>query len=161
MRTVAKAVCVAGEGNQTFALVVLRFPLWAERWLSGRKRRFAKPLYGLHRTGGSNPPLSAIHTCSVFGLLSQLANAQKFARETSPIVQTHQKRGLARQIAMGCVSNSIYRCRRHGAESAPAWLANSIACMLVRVSCRVACQSAATPVACALFEKLTWTTRTR
>src|SRR2546429_2433780 len=30
-----------------------------ERWLSGRKRRFAKPLYGLNRTGGSNPPLSA------------------------------------------------------------------------------------------------------
>src|SRR5207237_5122991 len=28
-------------------------------WLSGRKRRFAKPLYGLNRTGGSNPPLSA------------------------------------------------------------------------------------------------------
>jgi len=23
-------------------------------------RRFAKPLYGLNRTGGSNPPLSAI-----------------------------------------------------------------------------------------------------
>ena len=31
----------------------------AERWLSGRKRRFAKPLYGLNRIGGSNPPLSA------------------------------------------------------------------------------------------------------
>jgi hypothetical protein len=30
-----------------------------ERWQSGRMRRFAKPLYGLNRTGGSNPPLSA------------------------------------------------------------------------------------------------------
>ena len=30
-----------------------------ERWLSGRKRRFAKPLYGLNRTEGSNPSLSA------------------------------------------------------------------------------------------------------
>ena len=31
-----------------------------ERWLSGRRQRFAKPSYGLHCTGGSNPPLSAI-----------------------------------------------------------------------------------------------------
>lgn len=30
-----------------------------ERWLSGRKRRFAKPMYGLNRTAGSNPVLSA------------------------------------------------------------------------------------------------------
>ena len=30
-----------------------------ERWLSGRKRRFAKPLYGSNCIGGSNPPLSA------------------------------------------------------------------------------------------------------
>ncbi len=29
-----------------------------ERWLSGRKRRFAKPLNGEIRSGGSNPPLS-------------------------------------------------------------------------------------------------------
>ena len=33
-----------------------------ERWLSGRKRQFAKLLYGLNRTGGSNPPLSANFT---------------------------------------------------------------------------------------------------
>ena len=31
-----------------------------ERWLSGRKRRFAKPLYGSNCIGGSNPPLSAV-----------------------------------------------------------------------------------------------------
>ena len=30
-----------------------------ERWLSGRKRRFAKPLYCENGIGGSNPPLSA------------------------------------------------------------------------------------------------------
>ena len=35
------------------------FAVDLERWLSGRKRRFAKPLYGLNRIGGSNPPLSA------------------------------------------------------------------------------------------------------
>src|SRR5262249_24714463 len=28
------------------------------RWLSGRKRRFAKPVYGSNRTAGSNPVLS-------------------------------------------------------------------------------------------------------
>jgi integrase len=31
-----------------------------ERWLSGRKRRFAKPLGGETCLGGSNPPLSAL-----------------------------------------------------------------------------------------------------
>ncbi len=31
-----------------------------ERWLSGRKQRFAKASYGLNRTEGSNPSLSAI-----------------------------------------------------------------------------------------------------
>ena len=31
-----------------------------ERWLSGRKQRFAKPSYGSYRTPGSNPGLSAI-----------------------------------------------------------------------------------------------------
>ena len=30
-----------------------------ERWLSGRKQRFAKASYGLNRTEGSNPSLSA------------------------------------------------------------------------------------------------------
>ena len=30
-----------------------------ERWLSGRKQRFAKASYGLNRTEGSNPYLSA------------------------------------------------------------------------------------------------------
>ena len=32
----------------------------AERWLSGRRQRFAKPSYWATGTGGSNPPLSAI-----------------------------------------------------------------------------------------------------
>ena len=31
-----------------------------ERWLSGRKRRFAKPVRGLHPSTGSNPVLSAL-----------------------------------------------------------------------------------------------------
>src|ERR1017187_339570 len=31
-----------------------------ERWLSGRKQRFAKPSQGETSVGGSNPPLSAI-----------------------------------------------------------------------------------------------------
>ena len=31
-----------------------------ERWLSGRKRRFAKPLWGSKPIGGSNPPLSVL-----------------------------------------------------------------------------------------------------
>lgn len=30
-----------------------------ERWPSGRRRRFAKPLYGSYRIEGSNPSLSA------------------------------------------------------------------------------------------------------
>ena len=30
-----------------------------ERWPRGRRRRFAKPLYGLNRIEGSNPSLSA------------------------------------------------------------------------------------------------------
>ena len=34
-----------------------------ERWLSGRKRRFAKSVYGLYRTAGSNPVLSAFPFC--------------------------------------------------------------------------------------------------
>src|SRR6185437_15396440 len=36
-----------------------RFPTTPERWLSGRKRRFAKPLDWETGLGGSNPPLSA------------------------------------------------------------------------------------------------------
>ena len=36
-----------------------RSPPELERWLSGRKRRFAKPLYCESGIGGSNPPLSA------------------------------------------------------------------------------------------------------
>ncbi len=38
-----------------------------ERWQSGRMRRFAKPLYGLNRTGGSNPPLSAMFHRGILG----------------------------------------------------------------------------------------------
>ena len=38
---------------------LLRKPLQPVRWLSGRKRRFAKALYGLNRTEGSNPSLTA------------------------------------------------------------------------------------------------------
>ena len=38
-----------------------------ERWLSGRRQRFAKPSYGLHCTGGSNPPLSAISAFKASG----------------------------------------------------------------------------------------------
>ena len=34
-------------------------PLQPERWLSGRKQRFAKASYGLNRIEGSNPSLSA------------------------------------------------------------------------------------------------------
>src|ERR1700755_697629 len=34
-------------------------PTTPERWLSGRKRRFAKPLGWETGLGGSNPPLSA------------------------------------------------------------------------------------------------------
>jgi hypothetical protein len=41
-------------GSSCLAIVASR-----ERWLSGRKRRFAKPLDGVTRLGGSNPPLSA------------------------------------------------------------------------------------------------------
>src|SRR5690606_26466428 len=36
-----------------------------EWWLSGRKRRFAKPMYGSNRTAGSNPVLSARHSGTV------------------------------------------------------------------------------------------------
>jgi hypothetical protein len=36
-----------------------RLPMILERWLSGRKRRFAKPLDWETGLGGSNPPLSA------------------------------------------------------------------------------------------------------
>ena len=39
---------------------LLTGPLQPVRWLSGRKRRFAKALYGLNRTEGSNPSLTAI-----------------------------------------------------------------------------------------------------
>jgi hypothetical protein len=39
--------------------LIARSTLQPERWLSGRKRRFAKALYGLNRTEGSNPSLSA------------------------------------------------------------------------------------------------------
>src|SRR5882762_1414815 len=49
-----------------------------ERWLSGRKRRFAKPLNGLNRSGGSNPPLSAIwflFCATIFSNLTSLGTA--------------------------------------------------------------------------------------
>jgi hypothetical protein len=41
---------------------LLRGPLQSERWLSGRKQRFAKASYGLNRIEGSNPSLSATQT---------------------------------------------------------------------------------------------------
>ena len=58
-----------------FALI--KYGPWGqERWLSGRKRRFAKPLYGLNRTEGSNPSLSAIFACliALLSLLPPLAS---------------------------------------------------------------------------------------
>ena len=46
-----------------------------ERWVRGLNQQFAKLSYGLNRTGGSNPPPSAL---SKSGLIAQLDRAAAF-----------------------------------------------------------------------------------
>src|SRR5882672_10972391 len=58
VRAIPRCVCGKNLASQEIPADNLG-QSWQERWLSGRKRRFAKPLYGLNRIGGSNPPLSA------------------------------------------------------------------------------------------------------
>src|SRR5437588_4779152 len=60
-----------------------------ERWLSSRKPRFAKPLYGLNRTGGSNPPLSAILQKSRFESLLPIASSV-FGQNTNQVPKLFQ-----------------------------------------------------------------------
>ena len=54
-------------------------PEQKERWLSGRKRLIANPLYDLFRTEGSNPSLSVFHPsfARFFALSSLLRKAKK------------------------------------------------------------------------------------
>ena len=60
-------------------------PNLLERCLSGRKERFAKPSYGLNRTGGSIPPLSAMIFHS---LASKSKKQQTFIYAVLPALTT-------------------------------------------------------------------------
>ena len=53
-------------------------PEQKERWLSGRKRLIANPLYDLFRTEGSNPSLSVFHPSFAFApSLAERSEEQK------------------------------------------------------------------------------------
>jgi hypothetical protein len=58
---IRQVIASKGENPLTPGIhaALLRAPLQPERWLSGRKQRFAKASYGLNRIEGSNPSLSA------------------------------------------------------------------------------------------------------
>ena len=64
-----------------------------ERWPSGLRQRFAKPLTGLNPSGGSNPPLSA--SCTTTQIRDSVIQLR------SPFVNCDDLSGLFRVYTKG------------------------------------------------------------